>query len=169
MSLGWRRRRNGRSCDLMAIDFAAVFRVLVTLFGITALLSAIVGLVSFFAGGAELLLGVALVSAILSLAFRLPARAAGGHSRDRVSSVASWIIGGVLGSLAALLLLLIWDPMRRMRPNSRSADAGSRPRATAPSSPGTSTQYAHAEASGAALLRPHHHPEMDWPATSSTT
>lgn len=57
----------------MAIDFAAVFRVLVTLFGITALLSAIVGLVSFFAGGAELLLGVALVSAILSLAFRLPA------------------------------------------------------------------------------------------------
>lgn len=68
MSLGWRRRRNGRSCDLMAIDFAAVFRVLVTLFGITALLSAIVGLVSFFAGGAELLLGVALVSAILSLA-----------------------------------------------------------------------------------------------------
>ena len=92
----------------MAVDFAAVFRVLVTLFGITALLSAIAGLVSSFAGGPDLLLGVALVSAILSLGFRLPARAVGGHSRDRVSLVASWVIVGVLGSLAALLVLFVW-------------------------------------------------------------
>jgi hypothetical protein len=93
---------------LVAVDFAAVFRVLVTLFGITAMISAIAGLVSLFAGGPGLLLGVALVSASLSLAFRLPARAVGGHSRDRVSLVASWVIVGVLGSLTALLLLFIW-------------------------------------------------------------
>jgi hypothetical protein len=92
----------------MAVDFAAVFRVLVTLFGVTALLSAIAGLVSFHAGGPGLLLGVALVSAILSLGFRLPARAVGGNSRDRVSLVASWVIVGVLGSLAALLVVFIW-------------------------------------------------------------
>jgi len=92
----------------MAVDFAAVFRVLVTLFGITALVSATAGLVSFFAGGTALLLVVALLSAILSLAFRLPARAAGGYSRDRVSLVGSSVIVGVLGSLAALLLLFIW-------------------------------------------------------------
>jgi len=29
-------------------------------------------------------------------------------SRDRVSSVASWVIVGVLGSVTALLLLFIW-------------------------------------------------------------
>jgi hypothetical protein len=92
----------------MAVDFAAVFRVLVTLFGITALLSATAGIVWFLAGGTELLLGFALVTAMLSLAFRLPARAAGGHSRDRVSLVASWVVVGVLGSLAAFLLLFIW-------------------------------------------------------------
>lgn len=92
----------------MEVDFAAVFRVLVTIFGITALLSATTGLVSFLAGGTALLLVVALVTAILSLAFRLPARAAGGYSRDRVSLVASWVIVGVLGSLAALLVLFIW-------------------------------------------------------------
>ena len=92
----------------MAVDLAAVFRVLVTLFGITALISATAGLVLFFAGGSDFLLGVGLVSATLSLAFRLPARAAGGHSRDRVLLVASRVIVGVLGSLAALLALFIW-------------------------------------------------------------
>jgi hypothetical protein len=92
----------------MAVDFAAVFRVLVALFGITALLSATAGLVSFFAGGPDLLLGVALVSAMLSLAFRLPARAAGGRSRDRISLIASSVIVIALGSLVALLLLFIW-------------------------------------------------------------
>ena len=92
----------------MSIDFAAVFRVLVTLFGVTALICAVGGVVTYLVGGPDVLLGVALVSAILSLLFRLPARAAGGRSRDRVSLVASWVIVVVVGSLVALLLLFIW-------------------------------------------------------------
>jgi hypothetical protein len=92
----------------VSVDFAAVFRVLVTLFGVTALVCGIGGVVSYLVGGPDFLLGLALVSAILSISFRLPARVAGGPSRDKVSLVASTVIVVVLGSLLVLFLLILW-------------------------------------------------------------
>jgi hypothetical protein len=101
-----RRRAYG---ETVAVDFGAVFRVLVTLFGTAALLSGVAGVVGIAAAaGPGWLLPLALVSALLSLVFRLPARAAGRRSRDRVSLVASWVIVGVVGSIFAFLALLIW-------------------------------------------------------------
>ena len=92
----------------MALDFAAVFRVLVTILGVAAFLSAIAGFVWLFFGGGGTLLVLALPCAALSLVFRLPARAAGGRSRDRFSLVASWVVVAVVGSALLFLALLIW-------------------------------------------------------------
>jgi hypothetical protein len=91
----------------VSVDWASAFRVLTTLFGVTAVGAVVAGVAGI--GGdtdAPFLLG--LVSAVLSLSFRLAARAAGGPSRDTVSLVGSWLIVIVLGSVLAFLLLFIW-------------------------------------------------------------
>lgn len=91
----------------MAVDWASVFRVLTTLFGLTAIAAVVAG-VAGLGGDSSSPLLLALVSALLSLAFRLSARAAGGPSRDKISLFGSWLIVIVLGSALAFLLLVIW-------------------------------------------------------------
>jgi hypothetical protein len=91
----------------VSVDWASVFRVLTTLFGVTAVGAVVAGVAGVGGDTVDPFL-LALVSAVLSLSFRLAARAAGGPSPDRVSLVGSWLILIVLGSVLVFLLLFVW-------------------------------------------------------------
>jgi hypothetical protein len=87
----------------VSVDFGSVFRVLTTLFGLTAIAAVVADLLGWNDG-----VLLALPAALLSLVFRLAARAAGGPSQDRVSLIGSWVIVVVLGSVLLFVLLFIW-------------------------------------------------------------